>query len=75
MQPDTSHLVALHESLSRNRMWRDLAENTAAREYFQRQMDYKQREIDAELKHLGMPTFDEFDAISDDELLDELGGI
>ena len=72
MQPDTSHLVALHRSLSRNRMWRDLAENTAVREHFQRQMDYKQREIDAELKRLGMPTADEFLNISDDELLQEL---
>ena len=53
-------------------MWRDLAENTAVREYFQRQMDYKQREIDAELKRLGMPTADEFLNISDDELLQEL---
>lgn len=72
---DTSHLVALHDSLSRNRAFLADAKNDQQRAHFQRCIESKQREINSELRFLGMPTAEEFDAISDDELLAELGGI
>lgn len=69
---DTSHLVALQERLSRERM--RLAEVMSDEEKALRQVWVVQaeRELEAELKFLGMAGDGNVDDMGDDELLSEL---
>ena len=69
---DTSHLVALHESLSRERSRLASAVKVADREFRQRCIDSKQREIESEYQFLGIESTDSLAEISDDDLLAEL---
>jgi len=69
---NTSHLVALHESLNREQHRLTVARNQKEREFRQHCIMMKQREIDAEYKFLGMPPKDEIEKISADDLLAEL---
>ena len=68
---DTSHLVALHESLSREQS-RLASATVADREFRQRCIDSKQREIESEYQFLGIESTDSLAEISDDDLLAEL---
>lgn len=72
MDVDTSHLVALHESLGRERIRLAQSKTPQEREMRRVWLAQKQKEVDAELKHLGLSTAEEFDEISDEELLREL---
>lgn len=69
---DTSHLVALQERLSRERM--RLAEAMSDEEKALRQVWVVQaeRELEGELKFLGMAGDGNVDDMGDDELLSEL---
>lgn len=69
---DTSHLVALQERLSRERM--RLAEAMFDEEKALRQVWVVQaeRELEGELKFLGMAGDGKVDDMGDDELLSEL---
>lgn len=68
---DTTHLVAIHERLCRER--RRLAESRSPEERALRSEWVKQaeNELAAELAFLGMP-LDELPEMSDDEILEEL---
>ena len=68
---DTTHLVALQERLCREK--KRLAEATSAAEKAQRQVWVAQaeRELDGELKFLGLPAGG-IDNLDDDTLLAEL---
>lgn len=70
---DTSHLVALQERLSRERT--RLAESKTDGERALRQVWVTQaeRELEGEMKFLGMDGNAKVDDISDDDLLLELG--
>ena len=71
---DTSHLVALHESLSREQS-RLASATVADREFRQRCIDSKKREIESEYQFLGMESTDSLLAeISDEDLMAELSG-
>lgn len=70
---DTSHLVALQERLSRERI--RLAQANTAAEKAQRQVwvDQAERELAGELKFLGLQDLPQAGNIDDDTLLAELG--
>lgn len=70
---DTSHLEALY-----GRLWWNLEQlaqcvTPTAREHRQRQIDSIRREIEGELRFLGMPLDTELPDMSDDAILNELG--
>lgn len=69
---DTSHLVALHESLSRERSRLESSTTQKERDFRTHCISVKQREIDAEYEFLGMTPGSELAKISDDDLLAEL---
>ncbi len=72
---DTSHLVALHESLSRERSRLASAVKVADREFRQRCIDSKKREIESHYQFLGMESTASLRAeISDEDLMAELSG-
>lgn len=70
---DTSHLVALQERLANER--ERLSQATTAAEKTQRQVWVSQveRELDGELKYLGLPSQALPSDMDDDTLLSELG--
>lgn len=72
-RPDTSHLVALHEHLSRERARLATAKSDEERALRQVWVAQAERELEGELKFLGMDGGAEVAEISDDDLLAELG--
>jgi len=67
---DTNHLVCLHESLHREKARIALAKSETERRLRTVWAEQKQREIEAEMRFLGMSS--EPINLSDDELLREL---
>ena len=72
MLRDTSHLVALHEGLARERERLSSARNERERIMRQVWIAQREREIASELAFLGMDSAP-LPAMTDDELLRELG--
>ncbi len=71
--PDTTHLVAIHERLAREKAKAAQAKTASTKLYWQTRVDQTQRELDGELKFLGLDTADTPAAsLSDDELLGQL---
>lgn len=69
---DTSHLVALHEGLAREKQRLAEAKTTKERELRQVWIAQREREIAKEMEFLGMTAEDKLTTLSDDELLNEL---
>ena len=70
---DTSHLVALHERLLRERARLATAGSEEERAVWQVWVAQAERELEGELKFLGMDGGTEVAEISDDDVLAELG--
>lgn len=68
---DTTHLVALHEGLAREKERLAAAKATAERELRTVWVAQREREIAKEMEFLGIPATVEC-TLSDDELLNEL---
>ena len=69
---DTSHLVALHDSLAWERDQYDSATTVQQQQFWSRCMESKQREIETEFKFLGMTPTADLPKFTHDELLAEL---
>ena len=70
---DTSHLVALYESLERERARLNAATTLLEAEFRSHNIMQKKKEIEEEYKFLGMTPTEELTQISDEDLLRELG--
>lgn len=70
---DTSHLVAIHERLSREKARLSEAKTTKERELRAVWVKQDERELAAELEFLGMSSDASLSTLSDDDLLAELG--
>lgn len=70
--PDTSHLVALHDGLARERERLASATTEAERALRRVWIEQREREIASELAFLGMDSAP-LPELSDDDLLRELG--
>lgn len=72
--PDTSHLVALHDRLSRERSRLAEAKSDEERALRQVWVAQAERELEGEMKFLGIEGSAQVAEISDDDLLAELMG-